>query len=149
MNTIVEKVLGTLLVCILYPIWFAIGSNGSIRFTLQEDVARNCGPLMMRKVYKREKFSFWQKLFFLPFRRKTKKHHYILFVINMAICPVNMILLILYGWLGSDSWVRMVGTVTLAIEFLTIILGGIIPYFRWGMRLRVLPRPPKKKRPDW
>ena len=39
MNTIVEKVLGTLLVCILYPIWFAIGSNGSIRFTLQEDVA--------------------------------------------------------------------------------------------------------------
>ena len=148
MNTIVEKVLGTLLVCILYPIWFAIGSNGSIRFTLQEDVARNCGPLMMRKVYKREKFSFWQKLFFLPFRRKTKKHHYILFIINLVVCPINMLLMILYVWLRPDSWVRTAFIISFSIEWLTILLGSTVPYFRWYQR-RIFPRPPKKKRSDW
>lgn len=99
MNTIVENALGTLLVCILYPFWFIFASNGPIRWNLEEDVARNCGPSMMRKVYKRNKFSFWQKFFFLPFRRKTKKYHYILFVINMAVCPFNLLLMILYvGW---------------------------------------------------
>ena len=148
MNTIVENALGTLLVCVLYPLWFVFGSNGRIRMVLREDVARNCGPKMLRKVYKRDKFSFWQKIFFLPFRRKTKKHHYILFVINLAVCPINMLLMILYVWLGPESWVRTVFIVTFSIEWLTILLGSTVPYFRWYQR-RIFTRPPKKKRPDW
>lgn len=148
MNTIVEKVLGTLLVCILYPLWFMLGSNGRIRMVLEEDVARNCGPKMLRKVYKRVKFSFWQKLFFLPFRRKTKKHHYILFIINLVVCPINMLLMILYVWLRPDSWVRTAFIISFSIEWLTILLGSTVPYFRWYQR-RIFPRPPKKKRSDW
>lgn len=148
MNTIVENALGTLLVCILYPFWFIFASNGPIRWNLEEDVARNCGPSMMRKVYKRNKFSFWQKFFFLPFRRKTKKYHYILFVINMAVCPFNLLLMILYVWLGPEAWVRTVFIVTFSIEFLTTTFGGVVPYFWWD-QLRLTKRPPKKKRPDW
>lgn len=148
MNTVVENALGTLLVCVLYPLWFLFGSNGIIRMALREDVARNCGPKMLRKVYKREKFSFWQKFFFLPFRRKTKKHHYILFIINLAVCPINMLLMILYVWLGPESWVRTVFIVTFSIEFLTTIFGGVVPYFWWSQK-RIIPRPPKKKRQDW
>ncbi len=147
MNTIVENALGTLLVCVLYPLWFVFGSNGIIRHVLEEDVARNCGPSMMRKVYKRRQFSFWQKFFFLPFRRKTKKHHYILFIINLAVCPINMLLMILYVWLGPESWVRTVFIVTFSIEFLTTTFGGVVPY--WRKNNMVTPRPPKKKRPDW
>lgn len=148
MSPIMEKVLGTLLVCVLYPLWFVFGSNGRIRMVLREDVARNCGPKMLRKVYKRDKFSFWQKIFFLPFRRKTKKHHYILFIINLAVCPINMLLMILYVWLGPESWVRTVFIVTFSIEWLTILLGSTVPYFRWYQR-RIFTRPPKKKRQDW
>ena len=47
MNTVVENALGTLLVCVLYPLWFLFGSNGIIRMALREDVARNCGPKML------------------------------------------------------------------------------------------------------
>ena len=148
MNTIVENALGTLLVCVLYPLWFVFGSNGIIRHVLEEDVARNCGPSMMRKVYKRRQFSFWQKFFFLPFRRKTKKHHYILFIINIAVCPFNLLLIILYVWLGPESWVRTVFIITFSIEFLTTTFGGVVPYFWWD-QLRLTKRPPKKKRPDW
>ena len=148
MNTIVENALGTLLVCVLYPLWFVFGSNGRIRMVLREDVARNCGPKMLRKVYKRDKFSFWQKIFFLPFRRKTKKHHYILFIINIAVFPFNLLFLILYGWLGPESWVRTVFIVTFSIEFLTTTFGGVVPYFWWD-QLRLTKRPTKKKRPDW
>lgn len=50
MNDVVKRVLETLAVSIFYTVWFVLVSNGLIRFALQEDVARNCGPSMMRKV---------------------------------------------------------------------------------------------------
>ena len=148
MNDNVKRVLETLAVSIFYTVWFVLVSNGLIRFTLQEDVARNCGPKMLRKVYKREKFSFWQKFFFLPFRRKTKKHHYILFIINIAVFPFNLLFLILYGWMEPELWVRTARIITFSIEFLTMGFGGVVPYFWWD-QLRLTKRPPKKKRPDW
>ena len=55
--------------------------------------------------------------------------------------------MILYVWLGPESWVRTVFIITFSIEFLTTTFGGVVPY--WRKNNMVTPRPPKKKRPDW
>lgn len=148
-GTIIQNIFGTLFVIFMYTVFgFLIISNGLIRWTLECDVACNCGKKMLRKVYREKKPTLVQRFFFLPFRKKTKKWHYIIFLINIAIAPFVLFAFIVYVWIGPQPWIVTFGRIVIGIQTGTTVIGGIIPYY-WYKDKVSRPLPKKKKQKDW